>query len=229
MDTDVIIKANAHGIIVVLNDSIAFETLIASVRQKFMKSVAHFKERGNVYVSFQGRKLSGAETDCLLHVMNHIPGIDVCFLKKQELAHGSECALMIPPQTVSRKIYSGDKVAVQTGTRNLFYQGQLRSGQILEVKKSIIILGDVWQGAKIISGGNIIIIGNLYGTAVAGRDGHPKRFVLAQNMQPVHIQIGNVKREFSQRNQKKFHTKDAVMAYIENGRMIFEALSHTSF
>lgn len=228
MDTDVIIKANGQGIIVMLNNRISFEDLISSVRQKFMKSMSHFKEKGSVYVSFQGRILSEEEISKLFHVINHIPGIDIRFIRKNEKNNEtmSDTALIIPPH--SSKEFAENFITTP-GIRNLFYVGQLKSGQILEVKKSIIVLGDVWQGAKIISGGNIIIIGNLYGTAVAGRDHQQKRFVLAQNMQPVHIQIGNVRKDFSIRNQRKFHTKDAVMAYCENGQMIFESLSHTSF
>ncbi len=228
MDTDVIIKANGHGIIVMLNNRIPFEELTACVRQKFINAVSYFKKTGSVYVSFQGRKLTEEETAHLFHVINHIPGIDIRFLRKME--HPAESLpkreLMIPPHNVRLLT---DKKAAPADDRNLFYEGQLKSGQILEVKRSIIVLGDVWQGAKIISGGNIIIIGSLYGTAIAGKSHDTNRFVLAQNMQPVHIQIGNVRKDFSIRNQKKFHTKDAVMAYCENGQLIFESLSHTSF
>lgn len=228
MDTDVIIKANGHGIIVMLNNRIPFEDLVSSVRQRFIRSMPHFKEKGSVYVSFQGRILSEEEITKLFHVINHIPGIDIHFLRKMEQSVKtiSDKALIVP--THHARVLN-ERHTTSAGVRNLFYEGQLKSGQILEVKKSIIVLGDVWQGAKIISGGNIIIIGNLYGSAVAGKDMHPKRFVLAQNMQPVHIQIGNVRKDFSIRYQKKFHTKDAVMAYSENGQMIFESLSHTSF
>nr|WP_243023355.1 hypothetical protein [Clostridium sp. AM46-21] len=46
----------------------------------------------------------------------------------------------------------------------------------------------------------MIILGNLHGSAVAGKDLQKKRFVLALTMEPVHIKIGTVsyvaKRQF---------------------------------
>lgn len=42
-----------------------------------------------------------------------------------------------------------------------FYRGTLRSGQVISSESSVTIIGDVNPGAKIISQGNIVILGAL--------------------------------------------------------------------
>ena len=44
-----------------------------------------------------------------------------------------------------------------------------------------------------VSGGNIIVIGDIYGTVIAGKGGGEKYFVLAMHMEPRYLQINKVK------------------------------------
>ena len=131
----------------------------------------------------------------------------------------------------SNKKVSPDDTAGQNVSssedNNLFFYGNIRSGQTLEVKKSIII-GNVEKRAKVISGGNIIILGSLQGSAVAGKDLQKKRFVLALTMEPVHIKIGTVSYAAKRQFHDKLNTKDAVIAYCENDQLIFQPLSQAS-
>lgn len=72
-----------------------------------------------------------------------------------------------------------------------FYKGNLRSGQVLEMETSVVVIGDVNVGAKVISKGNIIIIGNLRGNAFAGAGGNKNAFILALGMEPIQIRIAD--------------------------------------
>ena len=71
-----------------------------------------------------------------------------------------------------------------------FYKGNLRSGQVLESYSSITLIGDVNPGAKIISQGNIVILGSLKGNAHAGATGDSGCFIFALEMKPIQLQIG---------------------------------------
>lgn len=59
----------------------------------------------------------------------------------------------------------------------LFYIGCLHNGQTINAATSIIIIGDVEQGAAVYSEGNIVILGELNGYAEAGTDGRQDAFV----------------------------------------------------
>ena len=49
--------------------------------------------------------------------------------------------------------------------------------QVIECKTSIVVLGDVNPGAKIIAKGNIVVLGSLRGNAYAGAAGDEHTFV----------------------------------------------------
>ena len=53
-----------------------------------------------------------------------------------------------------------------------FHRGAVRSGQKLEFEGSIVIMGDVNDGAEVIAGDNIVILGALRGLAHAGAKGN---------------------------------------------------------
>ena len=98
-----------------------------------------------------------------------------------------------------------------------------RSGQVLETETSIVILGDVNPGAKIISKGNIIILGALKGIAYAGAAGNSSAFVVALEMNPCQIQIADVIARSS--DEKKKIDKEPKIAFIENENIYIEPLS----
>lgn len=112
-----------------------------------------------------------------------------------------------------------------------FYRGTLRSGQVIESEGSIVILGDVNPGAKVISSGNVIILGSLKGTVYAGVTGDSTSFVVALEMEPMQIRIGDYiarasddakKAKDSKNKKNKPETK---IAFVENGNIYIEPLN----
>lgn len=74
--------------------------------------------------------------------------------------------------------------------------GDIGRKQTLEIKGNVIIIGNVARDAKVVSGRSIIVIGSLYGTAIAGKCNKDDSFVLAMHMVPRLLQIGNARSEF---------------------------------
>ena len=66
---------------------------------------------------------------------------------------------------------------------------------MLEIESSVVIIGDVNPGAVIAAKKDIVIIGGLYGEAYAGADGEEGHFVVALEMSPEKLKIGDVKYE----------------------------------
>ncbi|WP_085991784.1 septum site-determining protein MinC [Oceanobacillus senegalensis] len=67
----------------------------------------------------------------------------------------------------------------------------IRSGQVLEVKGDLLLIGDVNPGGKVISTGNIYIMGNLYGVAHAGFEGDMNTCIVASFMKPTQLRIAD--------------------------------------
>ncbi|MBA2882574.1 septum site-determining protein MinC [Desulfosalsimonas propionicica] len=71
----------------------------------------------------------------------------------------------------------------------LVIAGRVRSGQKVEARKHLVILGDLNPGAEAIAGGDIIILGSLLGTAAAGQPANENAIVLGLDLRPTQIQI----------------------------------------
>lgn len=68
----------------------------------------------------------------------------------------------------------------------------IRSGQTLEVRGDLLLIGDVNPGGTIIAGGNIFILGALRGIAHAGCYGDKQAVIAASLMNPMQLKISDV-------------------------------------
>jgi septum site-determining protein MinC len=106
----------------------------------------------------------------------------------------------------------------QHHTDALMIAGRVRSGQKISAKKHLVILGDVNPGCEIIAGGDILIMGNLGGTALAGQPDNEDAIILAIGFKPIQIQIGGI-------IAAGLPTSSAHViefAHVENGRIVVE-------
>lgn len=67
----------------------------------------------------------------------------------------------------------------------------IRSGQVIEVNGDLLLIGDVNPGGKVVSTGNIYIMGSLHGIAHAGADGDVNAFIAASYMKPNQLRIAD--------------------------------------
>ena len=89
---------------------------------------------------------------------------------------------------------------------------------------SVIVLGDVNFGAKIVSKGNVLVLGTLFGNVFAGSAGDKNAFVMALDMQPTQIRIGNVIARSSDETRQRRENIDPKMAYVEDDRIYVESI-----
>lgn len=215
MKNSVVIKGNKYGIIVILDDSLPFSELKTQVAEKFKES-SKFLGDASMGITFEGRFLDNNEIKELLDIINQNSNLNiVCILDNDK----------------EREEYFKKSVEEHLNDLNShdgqFYRGTLRSGQVIESESSIVILGDVNPGAKVISSGNVIILGTLKGTVYAGVTGNESSIVVALEMEPMQIRIGDVIARASDssgkiRNKKKAETK---IAFVENGNIYIEPLN----
>lgn len=211
MNQSVVIKANNYGIRVVLDPEPDFVSLKQMVAEKFRES-ARFLGNADLALSFEGRELSDTEERELLNIISinselHI----VCVIDKD------------PAREEMFKKSLSDKLMELDSKTGQFYKGNLRSGQVLEFETSVIVLGDVNPGAKIISKGNIIILGSLKGNAIAGAAGNENAFILALNMKPIQLRIADAIARCSDEPDKD-QTKEPQIAFMEEGNIYIETL-----
>ncbi|WFR54755.1 septum site-determining protein MinC [Anaerocolumna sp. AGMB13025] len=212
MNNPVIIKGNKYGIVVVLDAEMGFEELKTKTAEKFRDS-AKFFDKAQMAISFEGRKLSNEEQREILNIIAEETELHVV------------CVIENDPQKeeVFKKALD-EKLMELSNTTGQFYKGNLRSGQVLESETSIIVIGDVNPGARIVSKGNIIVLGSLKGTVFAGATGNTNSFVLALSMNPVQIRIADTIARSPDKPVKE-SLRETKIAFLENGNIYIEPLS----
>ncbi len=102
-----------------------------------------------------------------------------------------------------------------------FHRGSLRSGQKIEFEGSLIILGDVNDGAEAIAGENIVILGILRGLAHAGAKGNKDAMIAASSIESPQLRIANVVKE-RERSEILEGTRKTYAYLNEENEMVIE-------
>lgn len=217
MKNSVVIKGNKYGIIVMLDNTIPFEELKIDVAKKFKES-SDFLGNSSMGITFEGRFLDNDELRELLSVINENSELNIVCVVDNDKEREEYFKKSVE-----------EHIADMSASDGQFYRGTLRSGQVIESDTSIVILGDVNPGAKVVSSGNVIILGSLKGTVYAGVSGRAESFVVALEMEPMQIRIGDYIARASDNlgvskkaKKKKPETK---IAFVEDGNIYIEPLN----
>lgn len=210
MKNPVVIKGTKSGIIVHLSDEIPFNKLKEKVCEKFKES-ANFLGNAQIALSFQGRSISDSEQLELVECITKNSRLDVVCIIDDDAAREAYFN-----RTLEEKL-----MAINSNTGQ-FYKGTLRSGQVLEFDTSIVILGDINAGAQVVSAGNVVVLGKLLGNVYAGASGRNNSFVVALQMYPTQIRIGDVIAR-SPDERRKIETEPKI-AFSQDGNIYIEPL-----
>lgn len=212
MDKLVTIKSCRYGMEIHMDPDVPFDTLLESIREKFQNS-ARFFQGAQMAVSFLDRKLTYLEERAILEVISDSTGIDI--------------VCIIDSSPASEKTY---KSIVEQTLSNIqkrdgqFYRGTLGKRQVLESDTSIVILGDVELGAKVVARGNIVVVGSLRGSAHAGAAGDKSAYIVALSMKPKQLKIGDVEAKRQIIYQESLAIRGPKIASIDGSRIYLDPL-----
>lgn len=221
MSQTVILKSNKYGINLILDEEVGFEQLLSDIIAKFEEAESFFKN-AKMALSFEGRALTEEEQYRIVEAISEHSSLSIlCIIDNDELREQMVRGILEAQE---------EETALRSGQ---FYKGTLRSGQLLECETSVVILGDVNPGAKVISRGNIVVLGALKGNAYAGASGSDTAFVAALEMDPVQIKIGDVIGRSADRamwvaNKKKKKAEPVVdpqVAMVKDGNIYIEPIT----
>ncbi len=226
MSQAVVIKSNKYGINLILDKNMPFQELLTAIKEKFLESEKFFKD-AKMAISFEGRALTQEEEYQIIETITENTSISIICIVDNDESHAD----MVKQQIDAYY----DSVAGREGE---FYRGTLRSGQVLESVSSVVIVGDVNPGAKIISQGNIVVLGALKGNAYAGAAGDSNCFIVALEMDPIQIQIGDIlakspdnkkmKPRRLRRKEKNPVSAEAQIAVAKGGNIYIEPITRGS-
>jgi len=255
MKNTVIIKGNRYGISIVLDKDLEFSELLTDLISRLEGAEDFFDSDKQLAVTFEGRTLSNDELDQILTVIKENSKLNIQYVMDENselettfydiiqsgdtsetIEEASEIQEAPEEQFHSEEIYpdtsspkAENEIPVTASnsadSTGMFYRGTLRSGQTLETKDSLVIIGDVNPGASVIAGGNIIVIGALKGSVAAGSNGNYHSFVMALSMEPIQIQIADIIARSPDTKKGSKLRKEAMIAAVIDNQIYIESIS----
>lgn len=225
MSQAVVIKSNKYGIHLILDRNMPFPELLNAIIGKFKESEKFFG-KAQLAISFEGRDLSAEEEDAVIEAVTAHTSIEILCIVDNDPSH----------EEYIRQQIEACQAAVQQpymdgGTQ--FYRGTLRSGQVLESDAGIVVVGDVNPGATVSAYGSIVVLGAVKGNVYAGLGGSGDAFIVALDMDPIQIRIGDILAKSPDKpfGKKRLRRKSRELsanpqiAYTKDGTICIEPLT----
>ncbi|WP_318036007.1 septum site-determining protein MinC [Halobacillus shinanisalinarum] len=169
----VTIKGTRDGLTLHLNDQCSFKSIVNELEQKLsMNGLDHDEPMIRVTIQLGKRYLSNQQQEALREVIRErqnlvVESIDSEVITKEEALAWKEDTEITP--------------VVRT----------IRSGQVVETRGDMLLIGDVNPGGEVLATGNIFIMGSMRGMAHAGIHGDNKAIVAASYMKPNQLRIAD--------------------------------------
>lgn len=126
-----------------------------------------------------------------------------------------------PPRLLPKQHSALDDLALDEGVTK-FVRTTVKEGEVLEYEHNIIIIGDVEKGATVRAGGNIFVLGSLFGTACAGNTGKVDSVIVAMRLMAEKVEIAGISQEVKVKALKKFLPGVPEIAYIMGSEIKIE-------
>lgn len=215
MSQAVLVKSFQNGLQVLLDQDLLFDDLLLEIENKFKESAKFFQD-ARLALSLEGRSLTIDEEKKIVDTITHASGIHiVCLINKEESKN----------QIYLNAIHHFEQIRPQD-SQGEFYHGCVKDGETIESDASIVIFGDVYPDCTVISKKDIIVLGGLYGKAVAGAEQEEEHIIIALEMAPQKLKINGIKLRTDK--QGKWPIKPKIvpkMARIQNDKIVMEILT----
>ena len=216
MKDAVLIKSFPNGITLLMREDASMEEILQELTVKFTEA-RNFFGSSTMALSMEGRKMTEAEEILILDTIRVNSNVRIaCIVGHDDDTNKNFIKAL---QHMDKKL---------SGTEGgQFYKGTLKNREVIETENSIVVLGDVYPGSAVFSAGNIIILGGLYGEAYAGGDGREDAYIVALEMEPERLKIGDFKYKTNAK-QSKWGIRPKVqpkIAHLKNGKIVFDPLT----
>lgn len=205
MKSCITINLRKDNIIIKINEDFSQEEIVYMLRKK-IPELKKLYQGETTPIVITGKVLKNKEIDEIQELIKRYLDVNIKFDSPRTLGlHGIT-------RTYNKEIATSE---------TKFHRGSVRSGQKIEFEGSIIVLGDVNDGAEVIAGENIVILGILRGLAHAGAKGNKDAMIAAFSIEAPQLRIANVVKE-RERAEIQEETRKTYVYLNEKGEMILE-------
>lgn len=205
MKSCITINLRKDNIMIKINEDSSQEEIVYMLRKK-IPELKKLYQGETTPIVITGKVLKNKEIDEIQELIKRYLDVNIKFDSPRTLGlHGIT------------KTYNKEIATSETK----FHRGSVRSGQKIEFEGSIIVLGDVNDGAEVIAGENIVILGILRGLAHAGAKGNKDAMIAASSVEAPQLRIANVVKE-RERAEIQEETRKTYVYLNEKDEMILE-------
>lgn len=196
-------KGTRHGILVSISEHDDFFSALVEFKCKMGENHSFFKN-SPLSLDLGWRELDPDELEGLLKIVKeegiNLQGIISASQATRGLAEKKGIKVIIGRLGLSehrgKAPGRGKKPEtpkpLHTEADTLLVKRTLRSGQQVEFPGNVVVVGDVNPGAEIRAGGDIVVMGILRGVAFAGSSGNRNAQVIAYQLKPSQLRIGDL-------------------------------------
>ena len=210
MHDTVVIKSNKAGMTVILDPDIPFPQLLSDIGKKFGDH-AKFWGSAQLTLTIEGREVTPAEEFSIINQITENSNVEIICLVDTDANRMKRCE-----KALNEKLM---ELSCQTGQ---FFKGNLQNGETLESEASIVIIGDVLKGGKVLAKGNVIVLGKLSGTVCAGVAGNKGALITALEMAPSQLRIADCTSGLDGRSRRL--GRGPMKAYLENNKVLIKPM-----
>lgn len=214
MSENVVFKGIKNGLLIIMDADSNFEAIIAEMEKKVGPAKTFF-EGTSIEIKYRGRKLSKEEEMRIVELMTDECGAQVRGIEEDVSDNTLQHELNLPLKNQVKNYEEG---------YTKFYRGTVRSGQLLEYKGHIVVIGDVNPGGELIATGNVIVIGTMRGMVHAGAGGNKNAIVVALSLRPTQLRIADLITRFPDSGPEGVPVPE--MAYIKDEKIFIEGYLH---
>ncbi|RYL93879.1 septum site-determining protein MinC [Sporolactobacillus sp. THM7-4] len=197
----VTMKGRKDGLVLVMDETCAFDALIQELKDKLSVNSQLYKEGPVTSVKIQAgnRYISQSQRAELMSIIRSFDRLQVDEIESN---------------VMTREEYDREK----SREKLVSVSRIIRSGQVLSVEGDLLLIGDVNPGGIVSATGNVFVLGALRGKATAGVPGNEQNTVIAASiMKPTQLKIGRFMSRTEEDNPIDEMKNDHVMecAYVD--------------
>ena len=204
----ILIKGNRDGIntTIDMNKFSSFEDMVALLTKKLSKG-KHFYQGTTLILRMDLKLINEKNVEEIKDILLTKIGL------KDIVLEDLENEVSVTSQKENR-VFNG----VYEG-KTKFIRKTVRSGQSINYKGNIVIIGDINSGAEVYATGNVVVFGRIRGKVSAGTNGNNKAIIAAFLLQPELLKISDVIAMSPDEEEKPTYPE---LAKIKDGTIIVE-------
>lgn len=217
-ENNLIFRGSKNGLYIFLKESMSIDEIRENLERKIKPSLKFFE--GARVANFKGKSLAREEFEFLCELMSSEYKMIVSGSYEESQESSQEKEEVKEDQFEDTKF---DKLSCDELVDGdiLMSRTTIRSGQLINSKGNIVIVGDVNPGAFLRATGSIIVMGNMRGVAHAGMNGDYDAFIAAFNLQATQLRIGDIITRSPDGGSVKAASPE--IAAVKQGMIVIEA------